>query len=82
MKKEKVNEFTPMQDLLLKVLSEMEMNMNDKVLIAMYLQKDNQIMKFIEYLDEQVPFEEVKNRVEEIKRKARLISGGILKSNP
>ena len=82
MKKEKVNEFTPEQELLLTVLSEMEMEMNDKVLIALYLQEHDKIGKFLHWLQDEVPFEEVESRVEEIKRKARLISGGILNANP
>lgn len=78
MKKEETNEFTPAQDLLLTVLGAMEMEMNDKVLIALYLQEHNQIGKFLHWLQEEVPFEEVKNRTEEIKRRARQISQGIL----
>ena len=78
MKKEETNEFSPMQEALMKVLSCMEMEMNDKVLICLYLQEDKQIYDFIMWLNKEVPFEEVKSRTEEIKRKARQISQGIL----
>ena len=58
----------------MQVLAAMDMDMEDKVLIALHLKTDEQIYKFLKWLKENMPEEEVKSRAAEITRIAVKIS--------
>ena len=63
-----------MQQSLMKVLASMKMEMSNKVLIAMKLKKDEQIYRFVKWLQTEVPENQVESRQDEIVNKAREIS--------
>lgn len=63
-----------MQEKLMKVLASMKMEMPNKVLIAIKLQNDEQIYRFVKWLKEEVPESQVESRQGEIVNKAIEIS--------
>ena len=63
-----------MQQSLMKVLASMKMEMSNKVLIAMKLKKDEQIYRFVKWLQIEVPENQVESRQDEIVNKAIEIS--------
>lgn len=63
-----------MQEKLMKVLASMKMEMPNKVLIAIKLQNDEQIYRFVKWLKEEVPESRVESRQGEIVNKAIEIS--------
>ena len=63
-----------MQQSLMKVLASMKMEMSNKVLIAMKLKKDEQIYRFVKWLQTEVPENQVESRQDEIVNKAIEIS--------
>ena len=67
-------ELTPMQKALLRVLIHMPLQEEDKVLITILLQMDEQIYEFLIWLKEEVPENQIKVKESEIMEKAVQIS--------
>lgn len=66
-----------MEEELIELLKTMKLDMNNKILIAMTLKTDAQILEFVKWLKMNVPKEQVQKMEHEIIRQAILIGKSV-----